>query len=219
MGNRYMFVVAHPDDEALGGGATIRKLKDEGNQVSVVILNADFEISRPNMAEDLVKSKEIMGVDQVYCFGFKNMGFFNEDHREMVEEIEKCIADFKPDFIFTHSPNDIHSDHQITHMVCMQAARLGQRHNGNWKVKALYTMEVSSSTDWGSKPFDPNCFVGVSKEQLDAKIKALETYKNVMRPAPHPRRKDNIIALATIRGSQIGVRYAEAFRLAWREGL
>lgn len=219
MKNRYLFVVAHPDDEVLGAGATIRKLVDEGNEVRVAILNADFEISRPNMSEDLVKSKEVLGTSFVYCFSFENMGFVNENHRKMVREIEKCIEDFKPHYIFTHSPEDLHSDHKITNMVCMQAARFGQRKNGNWKVRGLYCFEVLSSTDWAGKPFEPNVFVEVSKSQLDAKVRALSVYKNVLRPAPHPRRKANIFALATYRGSQIGYRYAEGFKVLWRDEL
>lgn len=219
MANRYLFVVAHPDDEVFGGGATIRKLVDEGNIVRVVILNADFEISRPNMAEDLIKSKNILGIDFVYAFTFENMGFVNENHRKMVEAIESCIDDFKPHYIFTHSPDDIHSDHKITNMVCLQAARYGQRNNKNWKVKGLYYFEVLSSTDWGVSAFEPNTFVEVNEKQLQAKLKAVEVYKNVLRSAPHPRRKANIYALATYRGAQIGYNYAEAFKLVWRDEL
>lgn len=217
--NRYLFVVAHPDDEVLGAGATIRKLVDDGHEVRVVILNADFEISRPNMAEDLIKSKEILGIKHDYCFSFENMGFVNENHRKMVQEIEKCIEDFKPHYIFTHSPDDLHSDHKITNMVCLQAARYGQRSNKNWKIKGIYYFEVLSSTDWGVVPFEPNVFVGVNKKQMEAKIKALEVYKNVLRPCPHPRRKQNIYALALYRGSQIGLEYAEGFKLVWRDEL
>lgn len=216
---RVLFVVAHPDDEVLGGGATIKKLVEEGHQVRIVILNADFEISRPNMAEDLIKSKEALGIDYVYCFDFKNMDFFNENHREMVISVEKCINDFKPHIIFTHSPNDIHSDHKIVNMVTLQASRYGQRNSSNWDVQELYYFEVLSSTDWGVKPFEPDTFVEVSQEQLEAKINALKVYQNVLRPAPHPRREENIYALATYRGSQIGYKYAEAFKCVWRKHL
>jgi LmbE family N-acetylglucosaminyl deacetylase len=36
----YLFVVAHPDDEVLGAGATIRKLTNEGNKVEVCIMSS-----------------------------------------------------------------------------------------------------------------------------------------------------------------------------------
>lgn len=35
---RYLVVVAHPDDEVLGAGATIQKLISEGHKVSVAIM-------------------------------------------------------------------------------------------------------------------------------------------------------------------------------------
>ena len=34
----YLLVVAHPDDEVLGAGATIKKLTDKGNIVDVCIM-------------------------------------------------------------------------------------------------------------------------------------------------------------------------------------
>ena len=34
----YLIVVAHPDDEILGAGATIHKLISEGNKVAVAIM-------------------------------------------------------------------------------------------------------------------------------------------------------------------------------------
>ena len=34
----YLVVVAHPDDEVLGAGATIRKLVNDGHKVAVAIM-------------------------------------------------------------------------------------------------------------------------------------------------------------------------------------
>jgi hypothetical protein len=45
------------------------------------------------------------------------------------------------------------------------------------------------------------------------KLKALKAYKSEMRPFPHPRSVENIKALAKFRGSTVGYKYAEAFRL------
>ena len=39
---KYMFVVAHPDDEVLGAGGFIHKAIQHGDDVCVVILNADY---------------------------------------------------------------------------------------------------------------------------------------------------------------------------------
>ena len=41
-------------------------------------------------------------------------------------------------------------------------------------------------------------------------------YRGVMRPYPHPRSDEYITGLATIRGSQWGCKYAEAFQVVLR---
>ena len=37
---KYLVVAAHPDDETLGAGATIRKLTESGHRVAVCIMAA-----------------------------------------------------------------------------------------------------------------------------------------------------------------------------------
>lgn len=216
---RYMFIVAHPDDEVLGAGALIHKLIEQEQAVHVVILNADIEKTRPDMYEDVERSHEILGVRSRSLFGFRNMDFYNEDHREMVEKIEEELLAFKPDFIFTHSDQDLHNDHRITSICVQQAARIWQRHNTGYKPSALYFMEVQSSSDWSRHPFKPDTYVNVFSDDMEAKIKALKVYKNVIRERPHPRSTDAICALAIIRGSEIGHRWAEAFKTVWRDCL
>lgn len=216
---KYMFIVAHPDDEVLGGGAFIHNAIANGHQVSVVILNADYEKTRKEMFEDIEKSHAILGVTNRSLFSFKNMDFYNANHREMVETIEEEIRLFEPDAIFTHSDKDLHNDHRITSICTQQAARLGQRHNTGHKVHALYFMEVQSSTEWSVYPFKPDTYVCVCKNDLSAKVKALMVYHNVVRANPHPRSVESVEALALLRGTEIGFPYAEAFKTVWREGL
>lgn len=214
---RYMFVVAHPDDEVLGAGAYIHKLINNGHEVSVIILNADYEKTRKEMFNDIEKSHDVLGVTNRSLFSYKNMEFYNEDHRDMVETIEEEIRLFKPDFLFTHYEKDLHSDHRITSMVTQQAARLWQRHSSGHKIKALYFFEVLSSTNWSGYEFRPDTYVEVSEEDMEAKIEALKVYHNVVRPAPHPRSEECVKALAVLRGASIGYIHAEAFKTCWRD--
>lgn len=216
---KYMFVVAHPDDEVLGGGAFIYRAIKNGDQVSVVILNADYEKTRKEMFNDIEKSHEILGVTERALFSFKNMDFYNANHREMVETIENEIRSFEPDAIITHSDKDLHNDHRITSICTQQAARLGQRHNNGHKVRALYFMEVQSSTEWSAHPFKPDTYAYIHEDDLKAKIKALMVYQNVVRARPHPRSIESVEALALLRGTEIGYPLAEAFKTVWRDWL
>lgn len=61
-----------------------------------------------------------------------------------------------------------------------------------------------------------SCCRGGSKEGVNAKITALGMYRGVMRPYPHPRSVEYITGLATVRGSQWGTNYAEAFECTLR---
>lgn len=214
---KYMFVVAHPDDEVLGAGAYIHKLIKEQNEVCVVILNADYEKTRNEMFNDIKKSHNVLGVTNSALFSFRNMDFYNENHRTMVETIEDEIRLFEPDYIFTHNDKDLHSDHHITSMVTQQAARLWQRHSTGHKIKALYFMEILSSTNWSLYDFKPDTYVAVSEEDIEAEIEALKVYQNVVRKAPHPRSIECLRALPVLRGADIGFSYAKAFKTCWRD--
>lgn len=81
-------------------------------------------------------------------------------------------------------------------------------------------MEVPSCTEWkinsAMGSFNPNCYVEVGKEGVDAKVKALSMYRGVMRPYPHPRSAEFIEGLAAYRGGQWGLMYAEAFEVVMR---
>lgn len=214
----YLFVVAHPDDETLGAGATIHKLVEEGNQVAVAIMvsqaAARCDLSS-TLADDEAKAMKILGVHKVYHADFPNIKMNTVPHLELVQFIEGCIDDWKAESIFTHHPSDTNNDHQVTSYACQAASRLFQRRPGLPRLKQFIYMEVPSSTEWSfdtsANRFAPNMFVEVGKEGVKTKIKALEAYTGVMRPYPHPRSEEAIMGMAAYRGVQAGCNYAEAF--------
>ena len=81
-------------------------------------------------------------------------------------------------------------------------------------------MEVLSSTEWSVNTamnrFLPNTFVEVGEEGVAMKLKALDIYRDVMRPYPHPRSEEAVRGLAAYRGAQAGCNYAEAFECVLR---
>jgi hypothetical protein len=62
----------------------------------------------------------------------------------------------------------------------------------------------------------PNTYIEIGEEGLNMKLKALRQYRGVMRDYPHPRSEEVIKGIAAYRGSQAGLKYAEAFESVFR---
>lgn len=219
----YLVVVAHPDDEVLGAGATIHKLVKNGHKVAIAIMSG-HAAARNNLSATLTKDEAeamtVMGVEKVYHADFPNIKMNTVPHLELVQFIEKCIEASMAEAIITHHPADTNNDHVMTSYAAQAAARLFQRREGIPSLKQLMYMEVLSSTEWSldssGNRFTPNYFVEVGCEGVDLKLKALTSYKGVIRDYPHPRSNEAIRGLAAYRGSQAGCNYAEAFECVFR---
>lgn len=221
----YLVVVAHPDDEVLGAGATMYKLSQEGQEVNVCIMSGEVNArsNRPKTDElndDVDSSMNILGVNRVIKGNFPNIEFNMVPHRKLVQFIEKAIIETKADVVFTHHPADLNNDHLHTSLSCQEAVRLFQRRADVTPVKELFFMEVPSATDWSLNvsmmQFSPDTFVEVGEEGVYKKIEALAQYRGVMRDYPHPRSHEVIRGLAAYRGGQAGMAYAEAFECVFR---
>jgi LmbE family N-acetylglucosaminyl deacetylase len=78
------------------------------------------------------------------------------------------------------------------------------------------TYETLSETEFGLNPVDssfrPNLFVNIS-DQINLKLAILKIYQSELGEHPFPRSLDAVQALALLRGSQMGVKAAEAFQI------
>ena len=222
---KYLLVVAHPDDEVLGAGASIWNWTRSGDVVDVALMctEAKARAFRPGDEElnsDLDESAAYLGINKKYEATFPNIEMNTVPHLKLVQFIESAIKESEPDIIITHHPADTNNDHLQTSMACQEAIRLFQRRPEVKRVKEFWYMEVPSCTEWAINSafnrFRPNCYVEVGKDGVDAKIKALNMYRGVMRSYPHPRSAEYITGLAAMRGGQWGQNYSEAFEVVLR---
>lgn len=221
----YLVVVAHPDDEILGTGATIHKLIKDRHKVAVAIMVSQAAARKglsDSLSADEKEALSLVGVEKTYHADFPNIKMNTVPHLEMVQFIEKAIEDWNADAIITHHPADTNIDHVETSRATQAAVRLFQRRENFPMLRLLLYMEVLSSTEWAldtsANRFVPNYFVEVGKEGIEQKLKALAAYKGVMRPYPHPRSREALEGLAAYRGSQAGCNYAESFECAFMRG-
>ena len=223
---RIMLVVAHPDDEILGLGATFHKIISELNaKVHVVILGEgltsrsdqrDVSLWEKKLSihkENIKKAHSHIGFHSSSVYDFPDNRFDSVNLLDLIKTIEKEKELFKPEIIFTHHGGDVNIDHQRTFEAVITACRPLE----DEIVNSIFTFETPSGTEWrpNSDPrhFLPNFFVKVERKNIDAKIAAMECYEFEKRNYPHPRSPIALEIYAKKCGSTVGTQFAEAFCL------
>jgi LmbE family N-acetylglucosaminyl deacetylase len=221
---RILLLVAHPDDELLGLGATMHKLiHEQGCTVHVVILgegitsradSRDTQLWEKELAthrQNIKQAQSAIGYQSLSVYDFPDNRFDSVALLDIIKVIEKEKAAFNPAIIFTHHGGDVNVDHQRTFEAVITACR-PMAHES---VKTIITFETPSGTEWRAstdpRHFVPNLFFNVSKSNVDAKIKGMESYEFEKRPYPHPRSPKALTIQAQRWGVSVGCEYAEAF--------
>jgi LmbE family N-acetylglucosaminyl deacetylase len=157
----------------------------------------------------------VLGMADPMLGPFPNIQMNSVPHLEMVQFIEQALRATDASHIVTHHAGDLNDDHRQVARATHAAARLSQRVDNRSSLHSLVAMEVLSSTDWSfdglTAPFKPTSFMEIGVRGVAKKIEALECYRDVMRPYPHPRNSDVVRALAVTRGARAGMDHAEAF--------
>ena len=223
---KILVVVAHPDDELLGLGATMNKLINDCNCTARVVILGEGITSRSDSRDpelwktelekhrENIKAAQIkIGYESVGIYDFPDNRFDSVDLLDIVKVLEKEKYEFQPDIIFTHHGGDVNIDHQRTFESVITATRPMEHEN----VKTIIAFETASGTEWRAssdpKHFIPNMFFSVSEANLDSKIKAMECYEFEKRAYPHPRSPEALKIQAQKWGISVGVDFAEAFMI------
>lgn len=212
---------AHPDDEVLAAGATIKRLTREGCIVHVAIPNTGVHSRRMStnkkkrdmaliqLRADCFKALSVLGIREsdVYLGEFSDNEIDKHTLLELINWFEKILNKVEPEVVFTHHRYCTNIDHQYCHEAAVVATRPGVDSH-----IPIYCAEVPSSTGY-LKPvqWEPNFFINVQENDVEAKIKAMQTYKDEARSDPHPRSPEVLKALAKVRGSESGFMFAEAY--------
>jgi LmbE family N-acetylglucosaminyl deacetylase len=172
---KIMIVVAHPDDELLGLGATMNRLIKEENINTHVVILGEGITSRSDSRDPEKWEKELLvhrkNIKQAQeSIGYHNVSIHDfPDNRidtvallDIIKVIETEKSNFQPDVIFTHHGGDVNIDHQRTFEAVITSCRPME----NEKVLHIITFETPSGTEWRAssdpKHFIPNLFFSVN---------------------------------------------------------
>jgi len=223
---KILIVVAHPDDELLGLGATMHRLIHEANVKTHVVILGEGITSRGDSRDrvywenelaihkdNISKAQQSIGYNSVSIYDLPDNRFDSVALLDIVKIIEKEKKSFEPDVIFTHHGGDLNVDHQQTFEAVITAFRPMENEKGG----TIITFETPSGTEWRAssdpKHFIPNLFFEIKEENIAAKIKGMESYEFEKRAYPHPRSPEALKIYAQQRGITVGCEFAEAFCL------
>jgi len=157
-------------------------------------------------------------------FGFKSVHELNYPAKgldtvpfdDLISKISYIIKSVRPNILFVPNRNDVHTDHQVTFKAVMSCTK-------NFClpfIQRILMYETLSETEFSpplpENAFQPNVFIDIT-DTFKEKCEVLKMYETEIgesaRRKAMPRNLDVVEALGRLRGSRIGVEYAESFML------
>jgi LmbE family N-acetylglucosaminyl deacetylase len=200
---RALVLAPHTDDGEFGCGGTIAKLIENKCEVYYAAFSACEQSVLPEFPSDILitevkNATRVLGIapSNLELFTFE-VRTFNYHRQEILDKIISLKKFINPDLVFIPSCNDIHQDH-------FTVANEGVR---AFKFSTIFSYEMP----WNNFAFETTAFIELSQDNLNQKINALSKYES-QKHRPYAN-EEFIRSLATVRGVQIGRKYAETFEV------
>ena len=211
-------IMAHPDDEVLGCGATLSRLSREGFEIHIFILATGITSRDQFNNEDinLIKkhsklASKFIGAKSIQFDSFPDNQMDTVPLLKVIKKIETFLELTNPDLIFTHHSDDVNIDHFITQKAVLAASRSLP----NKKLREIYASEILSSSEYGKsdRRIRPDTYFVISDIDVQNAIDAMKCYNNEIREWPHPRSIEAMEHSFRLRGSECGFSAAEVFEV------
>ncbi len=215
--SKFLIIAPHPDDEVLGCGGLIDKIAKSGGSVFILTIcnhlpplysNKDSKIT----LDEMRRCHKFLKIKKGINLGYPACLLYQKEEYKLNNEILNVIKQIRPSYIFIPFP-DRHQDHKIIFESSMVASRPKKELKF---IKNLYAYETVSETHWNAPDieanFIPDTFVDIEKN-IKNKLKALKIFKSQINEENYERSLRTIESLSIFRGSQVGYKYAESFKL------
>jgi LmbE family N-acetylglucosaminyl deacetylase len=219
---KILVIAPHADDEVLGMGGTIGRMIARGFEVQAAILTGHGEQEHPlwprsnwtNVRAECRRALHILGCKDPIFRELPAACLDVTPAHQINRVISDLIADFDPTEIYLPFAFDLHKDHgAIAYGVSVAARPYLASSRAIRRVLAYETLsETHLAPPYLAPAFQPNVFVDVS-DHIDRKLDAMRAYASQIQADDMPRSVNAVRALATFRGTHIGVEAAEGFVL------
>lgn len=221
-----LVLTPHADDEALGCSGLIKKVKDAGGKVYVLLFTLG-EIAKFNEEYEKVKSsdrlKEFTQAMEFLEVDGWDILLGDEDHLKLdafpriklVSLIENghkySLNQLKPSILSVCAPS-FNQDHQAVYEAAMTACR--PPYPGRKHVPPIILTYEYPSINWslGDHRFTPNFYIDLSNSLKD-KLKAVEIYKTQIGCPEYSISVEAVKIMSYYRGREMSINAAEAFEI------
>ena len=206
--NTIMVIAPHADDEVLGCGGYLLHQVKKGAKVVVVLGTIGGINEHQNFEMRLAEATQVnnqLGSEMFYLFKDKDAMLDTVPSLEITAKLDQYIEQYRPDEIFINYRSR-HQDHIKMYECAMASMRLKEGYLP--KLIALYEYPfVSDGLDIvrGGKIYHD------ISDNIDDKVALFNLYASQVKAPPSPLNESGIKALASIRGLECGMEYAEMF--------
>jgi LmbE family N-acetylglucosaminyl deacetylase len=227
---RILAIHAHPDDVEFQCAGTLALLKQQGCSITIATMTPGDCGSAEHTADEIAeirraearKSAELLGAEYV-CLEFRDLSIVvdNPSRGKVVEALRRA----RPDIVLTAPPIDYMTDHEITSDLVREAcfsASVPNYSTRQWDpapplagIPHLYYVDAIEGIDYFGNPLEPDFIIDITATfALKQKMLAChESQRNWLRKQ-HGMDEylEKCERWCASRGSEIGVKYGEAFR-------
>lgn len=212
--DKLLVFAPHPDDEILGCGGLMSKIKSFCGKVYVSLFTygdyGKIQHVRKNEFENVMN---FMNVDSFECM-FSDKYHLRLDQvpiYDLIQKIESSIRRIKPTICAIPFPS-FNQDHRQVYEACIAALRppAYPEHDNYFHVIIYEYPQISWTPE--SQGFTPNLYFNIDFE-IDKKIEAFNFYRSQQKSGNYAISKDGILSLAEFRGKEVSMRCAEAYMI------
>lgn len=225
MNKTVLGIFAHPDDAEIICSGILNLLKKHGWSVHIATMargdkgTYDYsreEISRIRKAEAM-NAADVIGAEY-HCLEFDDLYVLY--NRETINRTTSLIRKIRPSIVFTASPDDYMSDHEITSQIvktaCFSCGIVNMEIDEEpfEPIPHLYYCDPLEGKDKFGKPVIPSIFVDITSE-IGVKEKMLSCHKSQQSWLINHQQSDYVNSMrrfAKKRGTEVNRNFAEGFR-------
>lgn len=224
--DKLLVIAPHPDDEVIGCGGLIQRVKKEQGKVFVLFMTVGDtkDFTKKGLSKGADRMSEIEKVSKFLKYDKYHVAFPGDDYQlkldklgqlAIMDVIERnsplAIEKIKPTIVAFPSVNSYNQDHVIS----AKAAHASLRVSSKDKYFVRTALSYEFPADFWTTGLEPerNVYLPLSKEEWKRKISALKLYKSQWRGFPSSRSERSLTSQAILRGNDCVSEFAEAYYL------